>query len=794
MGLFSSKKKTVVNTSVARMVNDEDIIPSNKMAVLDYTMSQNSSSTRLSTDSLPDYLLKATTNNIVARARKSIKYASKDHYSYGQLKSNLVTQDGVDVKGAVQDSLERIYPEGVVVFDAYFGPMNNYYFLRPILQEKYGYDYDTNELVEESRRIGFPCYMESAVIKYSHYTTAELIDPETVKQVGPSAESGYTPFRPANPKAKHVPWVNDYEGDYDIAEITAVYKDSYGVKRTYKFAIDYLAYEPSSKPEEGGLDDDAANVIDPDAEATPEDDNLLNKDFFQANYQYTQNGETKTGVFIYLYGSGLDPTLDRLFNVADTYGTYIPRIYARMYGRKCNANGLKDTPNYKSMVGLCKQLGMQWSNWVNELHNSIGSLEYVTQIFMTYSLPANTSDPLIREYMFEYFMGLYGRIPNRFATSAFNNLGKEVLSYGSKAGQSIRIRDRAYSQVLSFSSIGYMDIAGKIGPIGTVASGMAQNRTGTSRLFGGGSSRSTYHWYRKQLTTNTYREVRVYSLALTENVAGTKSTTASGGSENLLIPLDTAVNHEFNMRDKEMLYNKSMYVVIHTKQVIKTKWYQTGIFKAIMFIVAVVVAYFFPPAGAAVAGWMAVAYAVVQTVVISLVIQVAVKLLVKLGVDVGMVAAVIAVIAIIYGGYVGLTRTAGTAGITTTQALNVASQAFSISSQGFALQTAKAVKEHNSLMADLTEEQKEIERHARELGLGAHGPLLMFEPPVSIGIRMGESPDDYFERSAHTFNLASAIYSVAENHVDMTLSLPSQAKILNNIQEYTNHELPIIRL
>ena len=80
MGLFKTKKKTIVNTSVSRMVADEDIVPSNKMAVLDYTMSQNSASTRLSSESLTDYLLKATTNNIVARARKSRTYAKKDTY------------------------------------------------------------------------------------------------------------------------------------------------------------------------------------------------------------------------------------------------------------------------------------------------------------------------------------------------------------------------------------------------------------------------------------------------------------------------------------------------------------------------------------------------------------------------------------------------------------------------------------------------------------------------------------------------------------------------------------------
>lgn len=105
MGLLKSKKKTITNTSVSRMVADEDFIPSNKMALLDYTMSQNSSSVRLSSESLSDYLIRATTNNIVARARKTRKYAERPSYAFGLPKSSMVRDEGVDVKEAVTDVL-----------------------------------------------------------------------------------------------------------------------------------------------------------------------------------------------------------------------------------------------------------------------------------------------------------------------------------------------------------------------------------------------------------------------------------------------------------------------------------------------------------------------------------------------------------------------------------------------------------------------------------------------------------------------------------------------------------------
>ena len=242
MGLFKSKKKTITNTSVSRMVSDEDFIPSNKMAVLDYTMSQNSSSIRLSSESLSDYLIRATTNNIVARARRTRKYAERSSYAFGLPQSSMVREEGVDVKEAVTEVLTSIYPDGVLVKDAYFGPMNNFYFLRPLLQQKYGYNYDTNELVDESARIGFPCYMESAQIIYSQYTTDALIDPDTLMQYGESAEAGYTPFRVADPNATHVPWLSNGTLDYDIARVTVVYKDASDAKCTYTIDLNYLDY------------------------------------------------------------------------------------------------------------------------------------------------------------------------------------------------------------------------------------------------------------------------------------------------------------------------------------------------------------------------------------------------------------------------------------------------------------------------------------------------------------------------------------------------------------------------
>lgn len=793
MGLFSTKKKTVANTSVSRAVDDASIIPSNKMAILSYVMSSDSMSTKTDALSISDYIISATSNNSVARAKRARSYASKEDYYYGLPKSNLVSQEGVDIQAAIQDALEIIYPEGVIVNDAYFGPMNNFYFLKPMLTQKYGYNQDTNELVDESARIGFPCYMESAVIKYSQYSTDALVDPDTIKQVGLSAEAGYTPFREWNYSAKQVPWIENSPLDHDTVDVTVVYKNAANEKVSYVITMDYLEYEASSKPSDIGLDETAAGVYEPNAVTPTLDAQLQDQDFFQANYEYTENSVTKRDTFIYLRGAGYIPALDNLFSVTDEFGSYIPRVYARMGGKKCNADEFKDTDKYKAMKGLGNKLGMNWSNWVDELHEAVGSVGSVSQMFLTYSLPANTKDPLIQSYLFEYFMELYGRIPNRFSSSVFSSLRKDMIAYGSKLGQMIRISDKAYEQQLKFSSIGYVDIQGSIGAVGSTTSGTARERIKNTGKFSF-SSFATYHYYRKQLTANTYREIRVYGLSITEYVQGGVVTSASGNSENLLIPLDMAINHEFSNAEKEELYTKSMYIVINTVQVIKTKWYQTGVFKAIMIVVAVVIAVVTVGAGAPISAYIiAAAVAVAKAVVLSVVIQMAAKILVSVGVDVGLVAAIAAIAAIATGAYAAL-KDAAVAGMTATQLLALSSQAFSMSTTGFALQTKETLKAFNSVMADLTKQQKEMQEKYKDLGLAQDSTLLMFEPPISLGVRMGESADDYYSRSIHISNIGSSVYYFIENNVANSVTLPSLSTILKNIEESVNGLHPAIQL
>ena len=137
------------------------------------------------------------------------------------------------------------------------------------------------------------------------------------------------------------------------------------------------------------------------------------------------------------------------YNVLKSYTRY-----------KVLANGVDKNRFITGLVDRIRNFGLNWKNWVDEIHNSVGSVSKVRQIYMTYSLPANTTDPLIQDYLFSYFETLYGKLPNVPAKTNYGDLNREYLQAGTKNGQSYEIKDNKYVQRIRFDAIGYLDITG----------------------------------------------------------------------------------------------------------------------------------------------------------------------------------------------------------------------------------------------------------------------------------------------------------------------------------------------
>lgn len=157
----------------------------------------------------------------------------------------------------------------------------------------------------------------------------------------------------------------------------------------------------------------------------------------------------------------------------------------------------------------------------------------------------------------------------------------------------------------------------------------------------------------------------------------------------------------------------------------------------------------------------------------------------KLGIDVGVVFAVIAVIAIIYGGYVSLTKTTGIAGVTASQLLNIANASFQLSSEGMKLAAQNVVKTMEQVGNMLDKRMQDLKEKIDQLGLtDVSTPYyLMADVPNSVDIRLGEMPADYVDRTKAGVDMSLMVSSLPSNYVDMAINLPTFQNFLHDLNK-----------
>lgn len=782
MGLFGSKKKTYVNTSVTRLIEDEAIPNMGKTATMEYVLQNQAISTRVDRKSITECFSDQVNNSLPVKMRSARNYAKNGYYHYGLPSNSILKKEGVNIPTEIQNYLEGSLGTPILLKYAFFGPVNNLHFLRKMLIEQYGYNPVTNELTYFSDVIS-KAYLQDAQIVYCKDTIVNLNNPDTIFQFGYSATSGKTDFRLEDLKRKQTDWAEEVTAPNDYAVVYVSKKNSEGNEVVTTFNLNFLQYEHSGPPPEDGLDSSNTGDLDPNRDQVGNVVDIFeSKDYFQAYYEVEQAGSVNRVYFTYEYGSGGIPQLDTLFQSDVGIGEYLPNIYARLKGKKLNKDEYKDTEAFKTSKKIARKLDIDYDSWVEELHKQIGSLQYVKQILMTSALQLNTDhDELTMNYVYDYFMEMYERMPANFAKTEYRNLRTEYVSGMAKVGETFVLEDNVYKQSISFDAIGYEDILGTIGPIGTVTKSHAFKIVVSSELtLFPTSSKIGIHYFRKQITSTVYREIRVYALTNTQYVDGGYTTVANNNDDNLLIPFDISVLDKYSLQERNTLYCKSLVIVLHTVRVVKQKWYETGIFKAIMFVVAVIASIFTGGAGITL---YSVLYAIVQAVAISLIIKVVTKLLVKVGINVGVVFAVLAVIAIIYGGYLQLSNTTGIAGVTAQQMLQVANTAFRISNGGQQLEVQKIQKAYTEYSDILNAKMDALQQEALKLGINLNPTYeLLSTPPSTIDIRLGEMAADFIDRTKSGVDLSKVVLSLPENYVDISVSLPTIQDFNRNYQ------------
>lgn len=771
------------------MIEDENIQPMSKSVVLAYLRSNDSASTKTSTRSLADYLVEGRQSTIIAKLKRAHRMSKSATYAMGEMKGSYQfkpTKERLNTQ--LVSTLNTILGFTPDIVYQEFGKANYYHIAKYTLQESYGYDPLTNEVLNESTRIGKNVFLKDIIIELNQDTVDSSDQIQLVLQ-GPAATSGYTPFRLALPRPHSQIQITSAVSDSKCTFVLC-YADDLGKEVSYNVTMEYFNYVSPNEAPVGSIDENTVLEFDPDVVAPSVPAPTTDADYVMAYYTYTYEGKEYAKYFTYRTGTNLMATLEEVVESEEKTGIYPPRLYARMQGRNY-AESMKDTVEAKAMTKYAKLLGIKWNDWVEEVHKNMSGLQYVREIFLTFGVEANSTNKLIHQYLYHYFDTAYRGLPDKFISTyagdtttlggligPYGNVPSSAvreelaLPAGAKKGVTIHIKDSLHTSGIAFDAIAKQTLQGTITEVGKYTFEY------TNRV----------HTYYYQETESTYTAISVYNLQSIDMMDGNHWFTPSGDSEDLIVPLDLGITAKLTSVELERLYAMAMQLVVNTYQKVKKKWYQTGVFKVVMFVVAIAITVFFPPAGLATLGTLAlVAVGIGISVAISVVIRLLQKLVISLGLSstvFQVIMVILAVVAAAYGGYLGYTNTTGMAGMTASNVMLVSNAAFAMANAGQQAALIKAMNQYQQSVLDLQARDESIKEKVEALGL-LQVPIpevMIFLPPVSLDIRLGEQPEDYYEKSIHNVNVGTYVYDYIESYVDINTLLPDLNTLTINLE------------
>lgn len=760
MGLFSNKKKYVVNVTVQPIFDEKQIPTSIKSGIIKGILAEGD---------IKDYMLEEVSGCIGIKANNGYGWAKRNNYAAGiptaQMRSN------VDAKTAVLSAI-AVNVGGAITTDYYrFGPMNSLHYAWTWISNVHGYNAETNELVGLTASTGYKCYLKNMRATYtreSYDFITSTYDTGVFAQLGPSPSSGYTPSNPFTAMGGIGPYAGQpaYEvsdvATEDYVTVTYEFKDNTGkiVERGITVSVD-------------GFDEQG--------------------DFHQVRYK---RPDGKTGFFTYLNGSGTYPSVDAVYRLDyNNLGTFYPWGYFRLENRRVGDYFEYDV--YEDCKKWCRYIGVDYDMMSDGVHQD-PEVDDVAQCIIQMGVNPGSQNEAVLEYLFKHFSILHEYSLTQMQLS--DNLPDKFLAFSNSPGLIQQIGDRKFSQTLQYTGLHKKRITGSIGKKGTYTGTYGQvpqdaqnfvaiTPVGTEARVA--QNTQPAYIYRYQVLDSMYEEIAVYGLRIDYNVHRKKGFGAGAGASQLLVPLDRAVMRTVSVGRREQVMCRALHMLVNTVQVITTKWYQSSVFKWVMVIVAVVITVL--SAGTAwqtlvaafALGATALAIAVLTMILQVVAAQIVIKLFIKLvGPQIGIV---VAIAALVYGSYTSYNATGNTKlwGDSLVQLGNnlvtESSSAYQSAAQKAIADIAKDFEEFNAFATGQFDSLKD---QRDKLGLdpqfmGLDGMDIVNLIPDTI---FGETPQDYYSRTVHSGNIGTTSYDLIEYYHYYALQLPK----LSDVEEFTH--------
>lgn len=751
MGLFSSKKKTYVGTSVTRVLEDDAITDTMQASVLQAILKDEDISVRV---------LENMQSTIGVRAERMYSWAKKK-YIYGLPSGRMVsTQEGA---AQAQGILEVVEGQPVVIEYSQLAPANRLHVAWMRLISQYGYNPQTNELTVLSTQKGKTVLLDDIRIEIPETEIASLPD-ECLDQWGLAAVSGYKPDRATNDVnsrsiylARPVRKTGSSGPSQQQARIIYSWESPYSGNR---FETNYL-YGNTTRATEQLI----ISLADLDQD----------EDFLHVKYATP----SQTKYWMYQIGSGSYPILDNLYNVPyDISGTFFPFIFFRHNKTKLNEAGFGE--GYRDNKKMCDILKLDYDTILDGIHEN-PDINDVTQAVLTFAVPPNPSTQIEKRYLFDFFSEQWGyqdvsvrEVSSNQLLSARSFFREDKTKLSTK--HAIVIQDGLFKMSLGFNQIYKRTKVGVIGSKGTYTSGygsvaaIRKVENDSGEIVDQGYLERVYT-YRHQISERFYQEVEVRGLVTEYQIDGNYTTLGDEEDDILLVPVDRSITSNYPMGQRESLYSRALHFVFNSLVVVKVKWYQSGFFKFVLTVAAFAFAIY--TFGASAVGQSLLAYSIgmttLQAVVMTAITGLFTALVSYYAIQLFITAVgpeltfLIAIIAAVAGMYM-MFDAGSVAGAPWAQDLLKLSNGLT-SQMGSSIQAE---------LADLTQVQSEFTKEMEaQLKLLDNAQDLL-EPtrllhPFTI---FGESPDDFYNRTVHSGNIGTMVLSSVTNYVELSLTLP----------------------
>lgn len=540
-------------------------------------------------------------------------------------------------------------------------------------------------------------------------------------------------------------------------------------------------------------------------------------------------------VYLYKFGTG-NSTLDAMFSPQQSSNMFAPFIPIRIDNDSITESKF-DRYYPMAQKAYKKATNAKFSSIIEKVedNDSIGDIDYA---YVVFGVSLNTKENACKKYLYKFFQTMlntstgvttaYGDYKTQMAlaTASVNTWNTWLaaqedssnplygtaeptkIPYPTLPVSSIQIKGSSlmnYNITVSWSAMaetigsGMHDSTHKVGECWFVMN--ADDDYEQSIYTGGNEAPKTKFsvshvtlYY--QETASTWRAMNVWGLHHKNKIYGGKSVEISAKDalndaeeSGFIIPINRDIYSSISLVDATQMSTACVYIVFNSYQVVKQKWYQTGIFKIILVIVIIVISVYTAGAGVGLLGTAAsvgaavglagVAAIIVGTIANALAAMILMKLIglvavkafgSKVGVMIGAIAGIIAVAVgtgLANGGTVASGFSAMTSATNLTQLTVAAGNGYAAYMQAAVQET---VAETQQVLEKYNEKSKEIAQQYNDVIGGDNG---IIDPTALTNATqyMYESMDSFLNRTLMTgADIADLSMAMLTNFVDMTTS------------------------